>query len=170
MGKDFCPNVLQPFCENIDRRNCNDGRWELIPVFRWWLTSWSTLKGYPLRPRLAGGWKNNFGTTSWTWLVCERIFHLLKSSSISVNHLEWLRGEKTITYVQKTYVFTRDDDDCLFFQNWQLARSRRVFGSADFIACQEETIFAMPFTMPLHAEVSIGCKQGARLRTGLCPE
>ncbi len=25
MGKDFCPNFLQPFLENIDRRSCNDG-------------------------------------------------------------------------------------------------------------------------------------------------
>ncbi len=33
VGKDFCPNFLQPFLENIDRRSCNDGRRELIPVF-----------------------------------------------------------------------------------------------------------------------------------------
>ncbi len=33
MGKDFCPNFLQPFLENIDRRSCNDGSLELIPVF-----------------------------------------------------------------------------------------------------------------------------------------
>ncbi len=33
MGKDFCPNVLQPFLENIDRRSCNDGSRELIPIF-----------------------------------------------------------------------------------------------------------------------------------------
>ncbi len=33
MGKDFSPNFLQPFLENIDRRNCNDGSRELIPVF-----------------------------------------------------------------------------------------------------------------------------------------
>ncbi len=33
MGKDFCPNFLQPFLENIDRRSCNDGSRELIPVF-----------------------------------------------------------------------------------------------------------------------------------------
>ncbi len=33
MGKDFCPNFIQPFLENIDRRSCNDGRRELIPVF-----------------------------------------------------------------------------------------------------------------------------------------
>ncbi len=25
MGEDFCPNFLQPFLENIDRRSCNDG-------------------------------------------------------------------------------------------------------------------------------------------------
>ncbi len=33
MGKDFCPNVLQPFIENIDRRSCNNGSRELIPQF-----------------------------------------------------------------------------------------------------------------------------------------
>ncbi len=33
MGKDFCPNFLQPFLENIDRRGYNDGSRELIPVF-----------------------------------------------------------------------------------------------------------------------------------------
>ncbi len=33
MGKDFCPNFLQPFLENIDGRSCNDGSRELIPVF-----------------------------------------------------------------------------------------------------------------------------------------
>ncbi len=32
MGKNFCPNVLQPFLESIDRRSCNDGSRELIPV------------------------------------------------------------------------------------------------------------------------------------------
>ncbi len=33
MGKDVCPNSLQPLLENIDRRSCNDGSRELIPVF-----------------------------------------------------------------------------------------------------------------------------------------
>ncbi len=33
MGKDFCPNFLQPFLENIERGSCNDGSRELIPVF-----------------------------------------------------------------------------------------------------------------------------------------
>ncbi len=33
MGKDFCPYFLQPFLENVDRRSCNDGSRELIPVF-----------------------------------------------------------------------------------------------------------------------------------------
>ncbi len=32
MGKDFCPNFLQPFLEDIDRRSCNDGILELLPV------------------------------------------------------------------------------------------------------------------------------------------
>ncbi len=56
MGRDFCPNFLQTFLENIDRSSCNDGSRELIPVFhnphlRRWLAPWSTLKGCPLRPR-----------------------------------------------------------------------------------------------------------------------
>ncbi len=25
VGKDFCPNFLQSFLENIDRRSCDDG-------------------------------------------------------------------------------------------------------------------------------------------------
>ncbi len=33
MGKDFCPNFLQPFLENIHRRSCNDGGREFIPIF-----------------------------------------------------------------------------------------------------------------------------------------
>ncbi len=33
MGKDFCPNFLEPFLGNIDRRSCKDGRRELISVF-----------------------------------------------------------------------------------------------------------------------------------------
>ncbi len=47
MGKNFCPNFLQPFLENIDRRSCYDGSREFIPVFhnpllRRWLAPWST--------------------------------------------------------------------------------------------------------------------------------
>ncbi len=33
MGKDSCPNFLQPFLETIDRRSCNDGSRQLIAVF-----------------------------------------------------------------------------------------------------------------------------------------
>ncbi len=33
MGKDFCPNFFQPFLESIDRKSCNDGGRELIPIF-----------------------------------------------------------------------------------------------------------------------------------------
>ncbi len=33
MGKDVCPKLLQPFLENNDRRSCNDGNREIIPVF-----------------------------------------------------------------------------------------------------------------------------------------
>ncbi len=32
-GKDFCPNFLQPFLEKFDRRSCNDGSRELIPIY-----------------------------------------------------------------------------------------------------------------------------------------
>ncbi len=32
MGKDFYPNFLQPHLENVDRRICNDGSREPIPV------------------------------------------------------------------------------------------------------------------------------------------
>ncbi len=33
MGKGFCSNFLQSFLENIDRRSCDDGGWQLIPIF-----------------------------------------------------------------------------------------------------------------------------------------
>ncbi len=33
MGKYFCPSFLQSFLENIDRGSCDDGSWELIPIF-----------------------------------------------------------------------------------------------------------------------------------------
>ncbi len=33
IGKDFRPNFLLPFLENINRRSCNDVSRELIPVF-----------------------------------------------------------------------------------------------------------------------------------------
>ncbi len=32
MGKDFCPNILQPSLGNVDIRSCNDGSRELIRV------------------------------------------------------------------------------------------------------------------------------------------
>ncbi len=53
LGKDFCPNFLQPFLENIDRRSCNDGNREHIPVFHSssrTKENWG--KNYPCRPRL----------------------------------------------------------------------------------------------------------------------
>ncbi len=34
MGIDFCPNFFQPFLESIDRRSCDDGGWQLIPLMR----------------------------------------------------------------------------------------------------------------------------------------
>ncbi len=33
VGKDFCPNFLQSFLENINRRSCDDGGLQLIPIF-----------------------------------------------------------------------------------------------------------------------------------------
>ncbi len=33
IGDDSYPNFLQPFLENIDRKRCNDGSRELIPVY-----------------------------------------------------------------------------------------------------------------------------------------
>ncbi len=33
MGKDLCPNFLQPLPENFDRRSCNDEGRELIQIF-----------------------------------------------------------------------------------------------------------------------------------------
>ncbi len=33
MGKKFCPNLIQPFLETIDRRSRNEGSRELILVF-----------------------------------------------------------------------------------------------------------------------------------------
>ncbi len=33
VGKDFCPNFLKSFLENIDRRSGDDGGWQLIPIF-----------------------------------------------------------------------------------------------------------------------------------------
>ncbi len=70
--KDFCPNVLQPFPENIDKRSCNDGSRELIPVFHnphrkcrsYPSAPWGTFKQCDLRLRGAGGRKNKFGSTS----------------------------------------------------------------------------------------------------------
>ncbi len=32
-GDGESPNFLQSFLENIDRRSCNGGSWELIPAF-----------------------------------------------------------------------------------------------------------------------------------------
>ncbi len=32
MGKDFCSKFIQTLLENIDRRSCNDGSQEHIPV------------------------------------------------------------------------------------------------------------------------------------------
>ncbi len=55
MGKDFCPNFLQPLLENIDRGGCNDGSQYFTtltenadPLHRRWLAPWSTLKGCPV--------------------------------------------------------------------------------------------------------------------------
>ncbi len=34
IGEHFDPNFVQPFREKIERRSCNDGSQELIPVFQ----------------------------------------------------------------------------------------------------------------------------------------
>ncbi len=81
MGKDFCPNFLQPFLENIDRRSCNLGSRELIPVFhnpllRRWLAPWSTLKGCPLRPRRASLIPKKFLSLALIFLeYTKRMYH-----------------------------------------------------------------------------------------------
>ncbi len=47
MGKDFCPNFLQPFLENIDRGSLFQYFTTLTenadPLLRRWLAPWSTL-------------------------------------------------------------------------------------------------------------------------------
>ncbi len=47
VGKDFCPNFLQSFLENIDRRSCNDGGWQLIPIFHNPHRTFEYLEGVP---------------------------------------------------------------------------------------------------------------------------
>ncbi len=32
MGFNFCPNLLQPLLEKVDKKSCNDGSWERIPI------------------------------------------------------------------------------------------------------------------------------------------
>ncbi len=50
MGKDFCPNFLQPFLETIDRGSFNDGSQYFTtltenadPLLQQWFAPWSTL-------------------------------------------------------------------------------------------------------------------------------
>ncbi len=53
IGKDFGPNFLQPILETIDRRSCNDGNRELIPVFQ--------LTPSPKMPTLCFGGESHLG-------------------------------------------------------------------------------------------------------------
>ncbi len=75
MGEDFCPNFFQPSLENIDRRSCNDGGRELIPIFHnphrkcrpspsAVARTFEYLEGVSPWPRLAGERKNKFGSIS----------------------------------------------------------------------------------------------------------
>ncbi len=75
MGKDLCRNLLKTFLENIDRRSCNDGSQELIPVFhdpyRKGRSSPSAvartlenLDGVPSKAATSGREKNKFGSIS----------------------------------------------------------------------------------------------------------
>ncbi len=58
MGKDFSPNFLQIFLENIDRGSFNDGSRELTPVFH------NPLLGVPYRDGLLGRSEQEGGKTS----------------------------------------------------------------------------------------------------------
>ncbi len=69
MGRDFFPNFLHPFLENIDRRGRNNGSRQLIPVFNnphrkcrpstpAVARSLEYLEGVPSFPRRVGGRKN----------------------------------------------------------------------------------------------------------------
>ncbi len=75
MGKDFCPNFLQPFLETLTEGAVTTKAGNLLkyfttltenadPLLRRRLAPCSTLKGCPLRPRRAGGRKNKFGSIS----------------------------------------------------------------------------------------------------------
>ncbi len=65
MGKDYCPNFLQPLLEHFDSRSCNDWSWERIPIFHnphrksgpsppAVARTLGCLEGCPLRPRRVG--------------------------------------------------------------------------------------------------------------------
>ncbi len=53
MGKDFCPNFIQPLLENSGRKSCNDENRELIPIFHN-----PHLKGWPSPSVVARIWSN----------------------------------------------------------------------------------------------------------------
>ncbi len=71
MGKDFCPNFLHPFLENIDRMSCNNGSRELIPILHKPSSKMPTLSfgggshlGVPLRGALLTRVEREEGKTS----------------------------------------------------------------------------------------------------------
>ncbi len=74
IGKDFCPNLIRPFLENIDRRSRNDGSRALFSQYLTTLTEKAALSsdddsdlGVPCRGALLGraeweGEKQTFGS------------------------------------------------------------------------------------------------------------
>ncbi len=95
--KDFCPNSLQPFLENIDRRSCNDGSRELTPIFlnshgKSWPSPSAVartleyLVGVPSKTVSSGKGKNRFGSMSKNTsnnlsILCELILSLHENPS-----------------------------------------------------------------------------------------
>ncbi len=86
------------------------------PLLRRWLAPWSTLKGCPLRPRWAGGRKNNFGSISL------RPLNILKAVIREMNCIDkvWncmLVIVSVCWFMQikfcSTYTITRLLDQCL---------------------------------------------------------
>ncbi len=60
VGMSVCPNYLHPLLENINRRSCNDGSRELIPVFH---------NPHPKMPTPSFGGGSHFGVLCWSALL-----------------------------------------------------------------------------------------------------
>ncbi len=130
LGKDFCPNFLQPFPENIDRSSCNDGSRELIPVFhnphRKCQLSPSTvtptveyLVGVPLREEkqvrisfeLPFNLMPNYTTTVLLWLLWCALHYRYSAYAVFLTifiPLEGWRGTNTKGSVHKVAQGKRD--------------------------------------------------------------